>query len=104
MQMSSDNVSIPRNDGSGNERVYDAFISYSHSLDRNLAKSLEETLSTFGRKWYQLRGIRTYRDETNLAAEPDLWPAIEKAIRSSRCLGDPRAPVKAGPCGRSNVG
>jgi WD40 repeat protein len=86
MQMSSDNVSIPRNDGSGNERVYDAFISYSHSLDRNLAKSLEETLSTFGRKWYQLRGIRTYRDETNLAAEPDLWPAIEKAIRSSRCL------------------
>jgi WD40 repeat protein len=78
--------STPPSDGLGNGRKYDAFISYSHSADRNLAKSLEETLSTFGRRWYQVRGIRTYRDETNLAAEPDLWPAIEKAIYSSSCL------------------
>jgi len=65
---------------------YDAFISYSHSADRDLARCVEKTLWTFGRKWYQLRGVRTYRDETNLAAEPDLWPAIQNAIQLSRCL------------------
>jgi hypothetical protein len=65
---------------------YDLFISYSHRADRELARSLEKTLWTFGKTWYQLRGIRTYRDETNLAAEPDLWPAIEKAVLDSECL------------------
>jgi WD40 repeat protein len=65
---------------------YDAFISYSHRTDRDLARSLERTLQTFGARWYQLRGVRTYRDETNLAAEPALWPAIERAVRGSRCL------------------
>jgi hypothetical protein len=52
-------------------------------------------LWTFGRKCYQLRGVRTYRDETNLAAEPDLWPAIEKAIRSSTCLALCASPESA---------
>lgn len=65
---------------------FDAFLSYSHRDDRDLARSLERTLQTFGRRWYQLRGVRTYRDETNLAAEPDLWPAIEKAVRRSHRL------------------
>lgn len=65
---------------------YDGFISYSHRGERELARSLERTLWTFGRSWYQVRRIRTYRDETNLAAEPDLWPAIERAVRQSSCL------------------
>jgi len=65
---------------------YDAFISYSHRADRDLARSLERTLWTFGRRWFQIRGMRTYRDETNLAAEPNLWPAIETAVKQSRCL------------------
>jgi hypothetical protein len=65
---------------------YDAFISYSHFGERQLARDFEQTLWTFGRSWHQIRGIRTYRDETNLAAEPDLWPAIEKAVRNSGCL------------------
>jgi len=67
-------------------RSYDAFISYSHKGERDLARSLERTLRTFGRKWYQTHGIRTFRDETNLAAEPDLWPGIRRAVRHSRNL------------------
>jgi WD40 repeat protein len=68
------------------ERTYDAFISYSHKGEHELARTLERILWTFGRSWYQVRGIRTYRDESNLAAEPDLWPRIEEAIRQSGCL------------------
>ncbi len=73
-----------------------AFISYSHKSDKDLAKSLERVLWTFGRKWYALRGVRTYRDDTNLAAEPDFWPAIEQAVRQSRCLVLMASPESAG--------
>lgn len=65
---------------------YDAFISYSHAGDRDLARCLEADLRSFGRKWYQLRRLRTYRDETNLSAEPRIWPTIEQAVRASRFL------------------
>jgi len=65
---------------------YDLFISYSQSDDREFIRCVERTLWSFGRAWYQLRGLRTYRDETNLAAEPDLWLAIENAIKRSNCL------------------
>jgi hypothetical protein len=70
----------------GGERRYDAFISYSHRGERALARSVERTLWTFGRSWYQLRRIRTFRDESNLAAEPDLWPKIERAVQGSAHL------------------
>jgi WD40 repeat protein len=69
-----------------NSLSFDAFISYSHRSDRALARALESTLRTFGRKWYQIRRLRTYRDETNLAAEPELWNTIEAAVRQSRFL------------------
>lgn len=65
---------------------YDAFISYSHRGERELARELEADLRSFGRRWYQLRGVRCYRDETNLSAEPRLWPAIEAAVSRSRFL------------------
>src|ERR1051325_253456 len=71
-----------RNDG---ER-YDAFISYSHKGEHGIARSIERTLWSFGRWWYQRRRIRTFRDESNLAAQPNLWPTIENAIRGSNCL------------------
>ena len=75
---------------------YDAFISYSHSTDRELARSLESHLRMFGRKWHQLRRLHIYRDETNLAAEPRLWPAIESAVNSSRFLILLASPRSAG--------
>ena len=65
---------------------YDAFISYSHRGDRELARSVERTLWKFGQPWYGIRGTRTYRDETDLSAHPDLWGSIKRAVEQSRCL------------------
>jgi WD40 repeat protein len=65
---------------------YDAFISYSHRGDRELARSVERTLWRFGQPWYGIRGTRTYRDETNLSAHPDLWSSIRRGVEQSRCL------------------
>ena len=38
--------------GASRREGYDAFISCSHSGERAVARALERTLWTFGRKWY----------------------------------------------------
>src|SRR6185503_10280042 len=43
-------------------------------------------LHRLGKPWHTLRALRVYRDETNLAAEPGLWPSIEAALSQSRFL------------------
>jgi WD40 repeat protein len=62
---------------------YDAFVSYSHRLDRALAVALQSELQRFARPWYRPRALRIFRDETNLAASPGLWPVIERALEAS---------------------
>lgn len=81
-----ENTLPPKPAGEGPVARYDAFISYSHRADRDLARSLERTLWKFGRPWYSVRGTRTFRDETDLSADPDLWGNIELAVKHSRCL------------------
>jgi WD40 repeat protein len=75
-----------RSENEASVHRFDAFISYSHLADRDLARSLERTLWKFGQPWYGLRGTRTYRDETDLSADPDLWGSIKRAVEQSRCL------------------
>jgi WD40 repeat protein len=65
---------------------FDAFISYSHAADGALAPALQTGLHRMGKPWYVLRALRVFRDETNLAAEPGLWPSIEAALSQSRFL------------------
>jgi WD40 repeat protein len=65
---------------------YDAFISYSHAADGVLAPALQTGLHRLAKPWYVLRALRVFRDETNLAAEPGLWPSIEAALSQSRFL------------------
>jgi WD40 repeat protein len=65
---------------------YDAFISYSHAADGVLAPALQSGLHRLAKPWYVLRALRVFRDETNLAAEPGLWPSIETALAQSRFL------------------
>lgn len=62
---------------------YDAFVSYSHGQDRVLAAALQSELQRFTRPWYRARALRIFRDETNLSANPGLWPAIEQALETS---------------------
>uniref|UniRef100_A0AAU2VCW3 TIR domain-containing protein n=1 Tax=Streptomyces sp. NBC_00003 TaxID=2903608 RepID=A0AAU2VCW3_9ACTN len=65
---------------------YDAFISYSHSWDRELTKTFQSRLQTFDRPWYRSRNLKLFRDETNLAASPHLWREIERGLTGSRWL------------------
>jgi hypothetical protein len=68
------------------ERGYDAFISYSHRLDSAIAARLQAELQRFAKPWYQVRALRVFRDQTSLAASPQLWTTIEQAMGNSHWL------------------
>jgi len=73
---------------------FDAFISYSHAVDKALAGALQRGLQRFAKPIYRLRAMHVFRDESTLALTPGLWPEIQKAIESSRyfiLLADPLA-------------
>lgn len=63
---------------------YDGFISYSHAADRSLAKELQHVLHRLGRSWYHRQALRIFRDDAALAASPDLWDSIQRALLSAR--------------------
>jgi WD40 repeat protein len=68
---------------------YDVFVSYRHhQLDSDVTARLQDELQRFSRPWYRplARTLRVFRDQTNLAASPDLWGAIEDAMAASRWL------------------
>ncbi|MFF4763734.1 TIR domain-containing protein [Streptomyces sp. NPDC001292] len=66
--------------------AYDAFISYSHAWDKDVAKAFQSALQGFDRPWYRPRNLKLFRDETNLAASPHLWREIERGLTRSRWL------------------
>ena len=62
---------------------YNAFISYSHTADPRLPPAVQSALQRFARPWYRLRALHVFRDKTSLAATPELWGAIERALQGS---------------------
>jgi WD40 repeat protein len=62
---------------------YDAFLSYSHAADSRLAPMLQRALQRLTRAWYQRQALRVFRDQASLAANPDLWGTVERALRES---------------------
>jgi tetratricopeptide (TPR) repeat protein len=66
--------------------LYDAFISYSHAKDKPIAAALQSAVQRLGKPWYKRRALRLFRDDTSLAATPQLWPTIEQALGESRFL------------------
>jgi WD40 repeat protein len=70
----------------GEERGYDAFISYSHRLDAAITARLQSELEHFAKPWYRMRALHVFRDQTSLAASPHLWTAIEEAMSGSAWL------------------
>ena len=66
------------------EKRYDAFISYSHAADSRLAPQLQKALRRLAKPWYRLRGMRVFRDETDLSAAPEGWTLIQTALADSR--------------------
>lgn len=62
---------------------YDAFISYSHAHDGKLVAALHSGLERFAKRWYELRALRVFYDSASLSAAPELWGAVETALRRS---------------------
>lgn len=62
---------------------YDAFLSYSHRSDEKFVPLLQRELHKMAKPWYRLRSVKIFLDKTSLAANPALWPTIEKALNSS---------------------
>ncbi len=62
---------------------YDAFISYSHEADGELAPALQAGIEKFAKPWNRMRALRVFRDNSSLSAEPALWPSIEAALENS---------------------
>ena len=65
---------------------YKAFISYSHQSDGVFASVLQRVLEKLAKPWYRRRAIDLFRDETDLAVNPELWPRIVEALDSSEYL------------------
>ena len=65
---------------------YDAFLSYSHAGDADLAASVQSSLQRFARPWYKTYALRVFRDKTGLAANPALWNSIVSALGESEYL------------------
>jgi WD40 repeat protein len=80
-------------------RKYEAFISYSHEADSAFAAELQRTLNRIARpsyKWWQWWPPRVFRDQTNLAAAPDLAAEIKEALLASDSLVLLASPQAAG--------
>lgn len=62
---------------------YKAFISYSHRGDEKLAKALQSALQDLARPSYLMPAMAVFRDQTELSANPALWPTIQRALEDS---------------------
>ena len=75
---------------------YDAFISYSHAADGQLAPALRNGLQRFATPWRVFRwrnpvsALRIFQDQASLSANPALWPTIEQALGSDGSSCSPR--------------
>ena len=77
---------------------FDAFISYSHAADGQLAPALQYGLHHFAKPLFKLRALTIFRDEASLAANPGLWTSIESALSQSSffiLLSSPEAAASA---------
>jgi hypothetical protein len=63
--------------------LYKAFVSYSHQADQRLAAALQDSLQQFAKPYYAIRAFNVFRDQTDLSANPSLWPKIEAALDAS---------------------
>src|SRR3954453_13064245 len=76
------------------EMGYDAFISYSHAADGELAPALQRGLQRLARPWNRKRALEVFRDQTGLGVTPALWSAIRCALEESEhfvLLASPKA-------------
>jgi hypothetical protein len=59
---------------------YGAFLSYSHASDRQLSIAAQQAIRRLGRTWYLRPGVKIFRDEASLSANPRLWSSIMQSL------------------------
>ena len=64
-------------------RRYDAFISYSHRSDDDIAPALRAGLQGLAKPWYRRRAMNVFLDRTSMSADPALWTTITRALDDS---------------------
>jgi len=64
--------------------AHDAFISYSHQADGELATAIENALERLAKPLLRLRAMDVFRDQTSLTASAALWPSILEHLAGSR--------------------
>jgi hypothetical protein len=74
---------------------YDAFMSYSHSTDAELAPVLQRLICRVGRPWFRRDVLRVFRDSTSLVTTDDMWHALVQAMAGSRYFVLMASPVAA---------
>ncbi|MBQ0983701.1 TIR domain-containing protein [Streptomyces sp. F63] len=70
--------------GSGDSKRIDVFVSYSRAADSRLAPSIQRGLTRLAKKWYRIRALNVFRDQTDLSASHALGPSIERALTEAR--------------------
>ena len=65
---------------------YDAFISYSHEPDTDIAARIQGALERIAKPMLKRRALRVFRDTTGLGAGGELWPQITAAMDVSEWL------------------
>ncbi|MEV0201927.1 hypothetical protein [Nonomuraea sp. NPDC050691] len=58
-------------------------MSYAHGHHDRLAVALQRRVERFAKPWYRSRALRVFMDRASLAAAPELWPSIERALEAS---------------------
>jgi len=66
--------------------IYDAFVSYSQSTDKRLAKAIVRGLEQFAKPWKKRRSLNVFLDEASLSVNADLWESIKRRLLSSANL------------------
>lgn len=75
---------------------YGAFVSYSHAADGKLAPALQGALQRFAKRWFQVRAVRIFRDNSSLELTESLWGRIQDALCVSRYFILLASPAAAG--------
>ena len=65
---------------------YDAFISYNHAADGDLAPAVERGLQRLAKPWYRLRAMSIFRDMSDTGLNPSLWGTVQRQLDESEWL------------------
>ena len=65
---------------------YDAFISYSHSADNDLAPAVRSALQKLGKRWNQRRAINVFLDQSSLEVSAGLKDSLHEKLGDTNWL------------------